>query len=244
MIQDFVTALQFLTRLQLVKESEWSPEKFASSVPYFPLVGAVIGIILAGVYYLLVPFLPPAVLAAFLISIEIALTGGLHGDGLIDTADGIFSGRSRERILEIMKDSRVGANGVMGFCLFVLIKWSLLMEINAPALVLALFLMPVLSRFAMVVGITFFPYARPEGTGKAFAQYATAKTLAVAAFFSVVVVAPFGLIGWVSLGMAGLFALLFGRYVSGILGGLTGDVYGAITELSSLIVLGVFLFFD
>lgn len=242
-MQNFITALQFLTRLQLIKQNEWTPDKFGASVRYFPLVGAIIGLILAGFHYLIAPFLPPAVLAACLITLEIMLTGGLHGDGLMDTVDGIFSGRSRERILEIMKDSRVGANGVMGFCLFVLLKWSLLMEINASALMTALFLMPVLSRFAMVVGITLFPYARPEGTGKAFAQYATTNTLAVAAFFSVMTVAPFGLTGWISLGVTGLFAVLFGRYISGILGGLTGDVYGAITELSSLIVLGVFLVF-
>ena len=241
MVQDFVTALQFLTRLQLVKESEWSPEKFASSVPYFPLVGAVIGVILAGVYYLLVPFLPPTVLAAFLIAIEIALTGGLHGDGLMDTADGMFSGRSRERILDIMKDSRVGANGVMAFCLFVLLKWSILIEIKAPVLTAALVLMPIISRFAMVAGITLFPYARMEGMGKAFSQCPPAKTLAVAGLFTVMTVAPFGLTGWVSLGLTGLFVILFGRYVTSILGGLTGDVYGAMTEISGVIVLAAYL---
>ncbi len=241
MIQDFFTALQFLTRLQFVTQTTWSPESFGRSVKYFPAVGAVIGVILAAVAYISAPYVPPAVLAAGLIALEIILTGGLHGDGLMDTADGIFSGRSQERMLEIMKDSRTGANGVMAFVLVALMKWSLLMELAAPTRTAALLIMPVLSRFAMVAAITLFPYARPEGIGKAFAQYAGKQSLVFASVVTIMAVAACSLTAWVSLGAVLLFVLLFGSYVKKILGGLTGDVYGAITETSNLIVLAVYL---
>lgn len=241
MIQDFFTALQFLTRLQFVTQTTWSPESFGRSVKYFPVVGAVIGIILAVIAHISAPYVPPAVLAAGLIALEIMLTGGLHGDGLMDTADGIFSGRSQERMLEIMKDSRTGANGVMAFCLVALMKWSLLMELAAPTRTAALLIMPVISRFAMVAGITLFPYARPEGIGKAFAQYAGKKAFVFAGVMTVMAVAVCGLAAWISLGAVLLFVLIFGSYVKKLLGGLTGDVYGAITEISNLVILAVYL---
>jgi adenosylcobinamide-GDP ribazoletransferase len=241
LLQDFLTGLQFLTRLKFSHQTTWSPEIFGRSVRYFPLIGAIIGLSLVAVNIILGKHLPPNVLAVILIAVEIIITGGLHGDGLMDTADGIFSGRNRERMLEIMKDSRVGANGVMAFCLVVLLKWSLLMDMTPTHLITALFIMPVVSRFSMVVGITCFPYARPDGMGKAFAQYAGKKALLVAAVITGILVFLAGKFAFAGLAAALVFTLLFGKYVTGILGGLTGDAYGAITELSELVILFVFL---
>lgn len=247
LLQDFLTGLQFLTRLKVSHQTNWSPEIFGRSVRYFPLIGTIIGLALVVVNLFLGKHVPPNVLAVILITTEIVITGGLHGDGLMDTADGIFSGRNRERMLEIMKDSRVGANGVMAFCLVVLLKWSLLMDMTPSHLTAALFIMPVVSRFAMVVGITCFPYARPDGMGKAFAQYAGKKALFIAAFLTGVLVllcATVFLAGKPALAALAavlVFIVLFGNYVKGILGGLTGDTYGAITELSEIVVLFVFL---
>jgi len=247
LVQDFLTGLQFLTRLKVAQQTDWSPESFGRSVRLFPLIGAVIGLLLVVVDFIVGKHLPPNVLAVILIVMEIVITGGLHGDGLMDTADGIFSGRNRERMLEIMKDSRVGANGVMAFCLVVLLKWSLLIDLTPAHLMAALFIMPVISRFSMVVGITCFPYARPDGMGKAFAQYAGKKALLVAAVLTGVlvllctIVFPAGKLAVAGLAAALLFTGLFCNYVKNILGGLTGDTYGAITELSELVVLMVFL---
>ena len=241
MVHDFLTGLQFLTRINLARQTSWSPESFGRSVRYFPLVGVIIGMILASLNLLAGSYLPSTVLAALLITLEIILTGGLHGDGLMDTADGIFSARTRERMLEIMKDSRVGANGVMAFCLFVLVKWSLLMELPAAERTLALLVMPVLSRFAMVMGITLFPYARPDGIGKAFAQYAGRKALYIAALLTAGIIIFCGKAAWISMAAIILFAILFGHYVTNLLGSLTGDIYGAITELSGVIVLMVYI---
>lgn len=237
----FFTALQFLTRINIVRQNEVSPEAFGASVRYFPLVGAIIGAVLAGFYQLTDPYLPINTLAAILIVIEVALTGALHCDGLMDSADGLFSGRSRERMLEIMKDSRVGANGVVAFVILILLKWSLLLDLLPAAPLAALFVMPVLGRFAMVIAITRFPYARPEGIGKAFAALAGRKALYIAAALTVVCVVPWGPAARAALAVAAVFAVAAGRYVCARLGGLTGDIYGAVTELTEVLVLAIFI---
>jgi adenosylcobinamide-GDP ribazoletransferase len=240
-LHDFVTALQFLTRIHLVAQEAVAPEQFGRSVKFFPLVGAVIGAVLAGFTLLSGGHLPIHVLAVTLLVLEIALTGALHYDGLMDTADGIFSGRLPQRMLEIMKDSRVGANGVMACGVLLLGKWSLLLDLLPHVSAGLLFIMPVLGRLAMVIAITAFPYARPEGMGKAFQQYAGRPTLYFAAMTALVLTAPFGAAALIALAGTAGFALAAGRYISRRLGGLTGDAYGAITELAELVVLATFL---
>lgn len=240
-MKDFFTGLQFLTRIRLVKQTDWSPDSFGRSVKYFTLIGAIIGLILAGLNYILSQFLPSHVLAATLILAEIVLTGGLHCDGFMDTADGVFSGRPRERMLEIMKDSRVGANGVVAFGLLLLLKYSLIVDMTPTMLVTALFTMPVVGRLVMVISVTSFPYARPEGMGKAFAQYADRTTLCITAAVAVAVVIPLGLQALICAGGAVLAGILTARYLAKILGGLTGDTYGAVTELTELVALLLFV---
>jgi len=242
-LNDFFTGLQFLTRIRLVKQTDWSPESFGRSVKYFTSIGAIIGLILAGLYYILSQFLPYHVLAAVLIVAEIILTGGLHCDGFMDTADGVFSGRSRERMLEIMKDSRVGANGVVAFGLLILLKYSLIIDMPPTMLLPALVVMPVAGRTAMVISITSFAYARPDGMGKAFAEYANRTTLCIAAIVSTAVVIPFGIQAAISAGGAVLAGIAAARYLASVLGGLTGDTYGAITEFTELIALLIFVLY-
>lgn len=240
-MQDFFTGLQFLTRIRVVEQTDWSLERFGNSVKYFTLIGAIIGLILAGLNYILSQFLPQHVLAAVIVMSEIIITGGLHCDGFMDTADGVFSGRSRERMLEIMKDSRVGANGVMAFGLLLLLKYSLIIDMTPTMLTTALVVMPVIGRLAMVISITSFPYARPDGMGKAFAEYAGRNALFVAAIIALVIIIPFGLQAVISAGAAIMFGMVAARYFAKVLGGLTGDTYGAVTELTELIALLVFV---
>ena len=240
MIQDFFTGLQFLTRLHLVRQDDWTPASFGRSVKFFPLIGGVIGLFLAGIYWLTAPLLPPHVLAVVLLLAGVVITGGLHCDGLMDTMDGIFSGRDRERMLEIMKDSRVGANGVVAFVMTYLLKWSLLIDIPGALLPMALFVAPVAARMAMVIVISVFPYARPDGMGKAFAQYAGRPTLIIGVVLAVALLAPLGWAAAAGGGAAIVFALLFGSYVTKRLAGLTGDVYGAVAELAEVVVLVAF----
>jgi adenosylcobinamide-GDP ribazoletransferase len=248
-MKNFFIGLQFLTRIRLVTQTEWSLDSFGKSVKYFPLVGLVIGSILAIVAYFFIIYLPlhhilvpKHIISTVLLILSILITGGLHCDGFMDTMDGVFSGRARDTMLEIMKDSRVGANGVTAFIMLILCKWSLLLDILPENLVIALFIMPIISRLGMVMGITLFPYARPDGMGKAFAQYADKKSLMIAILSTFIFVVPLGAISIISMISVAIFTILFCKYITNVLGGLTGDVYGALTELSEVIVLVVFLF--
>lgn len=248
-MRNFITGLQFLTRIHIAKESQWSPESFGRSVKYFPLIGAIVGMILVVINQAFTEYLPfahiympPHVLTTVLIVANILLTGGLTCDGFMDTMDGVFSGRSKERMLEIMKDSRVGANGVMAFTLLMMLKWSLLIDLSPLLLSNVLLAMPLLGRFAMVLGITIFPYARPDGIGKAFAQYADKPTLYIAITITLIIMAILGKQALLSMLFVSIGTMLFARFVTNLLGGLTGDLYGALSELAEIIVLFVFLF--
>jgi adenosylcobinamide-GDP ribazoletransferase len=240
-MHSFLIGLQFLTRLRLVNQTAWTAEDFGHSVKFFPLIGLIIGLVLAAVYLLLQSYLPVHVMAAVLVIAELLVTGGLHGDGFMDTADGVFSGRSRERMLEIMKDSRVGANGVMAFGALMLLKWTLFLDMPRASLLDALIIMPMIGRLAMVMGVTCFPYARPEGIGKAFAQYANKHTLYFASGLTLVAIVVMGRVTTYAALCAMGLAILFARYITCIIGGLTGDVYGAINELTELCVLFMFM---
>lgn len=230
----FITGLQFLTTIRLWPESTWTPEGFGRSVRYFPFVGAVIGLAMVGAYLLLSPWVPLHLLAAMLVLCSMVLTGGLHCDGFMDSMDGLFSGRSPERMLEIMKDSRVGANGVMAFVCLLLIKWSIFLDFPASALSTVLFAAPVAGRIAMVIAITAFPYARPQGIGKAFAQFAGTSACMYGGASGLAIL---GMLGWSTLaaGLIGiLFGVVFAIFANTRLGGLTGDIYGAVTEIAEL----------
>ncbi len=188
--------------------------------------------------FLLVSLILPEVFGIlFAMLANLCLTGAFHLDGLSDTADGIYSARTRERMLEIMKDSRVGANGVQAFVFFVLIKVALLLSLPAhPYAVLAT--MPILGRWLMSWSVTGFPYARPQGIGKAFAEYAPPHAMKIA---TVTALLPLAFTPVLLYGAMLLSAAFWGWWANSRLvrklGGVTGDTYGAVTETGELVVL-------
>lgn len=203
----FFIALQFLTRLKIVNQTEWSVEDFGKSVVAFPYVGLIIGLILALLYGILSPFIPLVPLMLILVIAEFLITGGLHADGLMDTSDGLFSGRERERKLEIMKDSRIGSFGVVAFVFVTLLKWQLLTVIpTAEFIPMALIMMPLMSRWSLVLSIRSYPYAREQGMGAAFANLAPKHVITyntISTFFMPIVILLIGVI---------LYTLLYGVY--------------------------------
>ncbi|WP_346354292.1 adenosylcobinamide-GDP ribazoletransferase [Azotosporobacter soli] len=244
-MNDFITGLQFLTRIKIAEQQVWSAESFGRSVKYFSFVGASLGALL-WLLAMALTFLPerlgflPApqsVSSLVLLMAAVFLTGGLTCDGFMDSMDGLFSGRERERMLEIMKDSRVGANGVTAFVFLVLAKWSALQGMLPVQVGAAIWAMPIIGRMAMVIAITCFPYARPDGIGKAFAEHAGTGTLLLAMLSGGFFLA---LGGW-KICVAGLaaicMALLFAHWASKQLEGLTGDLYGACCEISEVCLL-------
>ena len=240
-MNSFLVGLQFLTRIRIVRQTVWTAEDFGRSTRFFPLVGLVLGICYALAAWILVSVLGMrALTAALLLILPLLLTGGLHADGFMDTADGVFSGRERERKLEIMKDSRVGSFGVVAFVLLMFLQFALLLDMSPPLLVPVFFVMPIIGRMAMVLAVSCFPYARADGMGKTYADMADRGTVAIAAVTASVLVIPIGLLATLALVLGIVFALLFCRWMTAILGGVTGDVYGAATVLTETIVLAVF----
>ncbi|MCR5177246.1 MAG: adenosylcobinamide-GDP ribazoletransferase [Anaerovibrio sp.] len=248
-MQSFLIGLQFLTRIHIVQQTVWTEEDFGRSVKFFPLVGAVLGAIYGGTAWILCCLapsygldMPEHLVNAILVTLPVLCTGALHCDGLMDTVDGVFSGRSRERMLEIMKDSCSGAFGVISFVLFILLQYAAISDLPAEQLPVALFVMPIISRMMMVMAITLFPYARKEGMGKSFTNSSKGNTLLVAFVSGLLFVLPWGWSAALAVLYAMVFTALFGCYVSRILGGLTGDVYGAVTTLCELVVIIAFIF--
>lgn len=243
-MNSFLVGLQFLTRIHIVRQTTWTAEDFGRSTRFFPLVGLVLGVcyaLAAGMLVYTVGFLGLQTLtAALLLILPLVLTGGLHADGFMDTADGVFSGRERARKLEIMKDSRVGAFGVVSFVMLMFVQFALLSDMAWPLLVPALFVMPIIGRLAMVLAVACFPYAREDGMGKTFADMADRSTVVIAALTTAVLVLPWGVLATAALVLGTLFAFLFCRMMTNILGGVTGDVYGAATVLTETLVLAVF----
>lgn len=240
-MNSFLIGLQFLTRIHLVRQTVWTAEDFGRSTRFFPLVGLVLGICYSLAAWTLVSVLGMrALTAALLLILPLLLTGGLHADGFMDTADGVFSGRERERKLAIMKDSRVGSFGVVAFVLLMFLQFALLLDMSPLLLVSAFFVMPIIGRMAMVLAVSCFPYARADGMGKTFADMANRRTVAIAAVTTSVLVIPIGLLATLALVLGVVFTLLFCGRMTAILGGVTGDVYGAATVLTETIVLAVF----
>lgn len=252
-----VTAFQFLSRFPVKHDPGFSPELLRGSVTFYPLVGAAIGLcvaISAAITGLFLPAWPAAVITLIL---WVGLTGGLHLDGWMDSADGLLSYRPRERILEIMKDSRVGAMGVLACVLLLLLKASLLAALieGYAYSELPLLLLPAIwSRWYMVRAMVRFPIARGnEGLAASFAGLASSherRALVAAALLSLAAAAAplalgAGLGAWPLLLAAAVLlpavALASGtaaaRRISSRLGGLTGDVYGALNELLEVTLL-------
>ncbi len=208
-------------------------------MPYFPVIGLILGIILAGLdYFFQFILLPPALSSALLIAILVVLTGASHLDGLVDTCDGLVAGKTPAERLEIMKDSRTGAFGVVGAVVVLLLKLSAMESVAGFMRLPALLLMPVLSRWGMVLAIFIFPYARTAGTGLAFKQGARWYRLAIATVVALVVsVFLFGVTGPVIVVGIALVVWAVGAYIRPRLGGLTGDSYGAINEIGEMVAL-------
>lgn len=255
---EFILALQFLTAIPVSIRGRVEDRNLARSMAYYPLVGLILGIIAALMYALISLKLPGPVSNLAVIVLMVMITGNLHLDGLMDTVDGIYSGRPRERILEIMKDSRVGSHGVVAGVLTLLAKYTLLWQIPHQTMLFTLVIVPALGRWSQVYGSAMFSYARAEGgtgtftdmVGKRELFWSSVTVLAAivigfllqSGFLTVAVlnkevvvtalVRSGALAGTVFVCTAGL-----GRYISGKLGGLTGDTYGAINECVEVVSL-------
>ena len=233
---DFVTALEFLTRFHLSKSGEWHDEDFSRSVIWFPLVGLWCGLCLAFVAWGLDCLaVHPLLRSVLLMLAELAVWGGLMYDGFMDTCDGVFSARNRERMLEIMKDSHAGANAVLGACVLLLCKFVCFVILEGWTLILVFPACYAFTRGLMVNFIINFPNPRGNGIGQMFKQYAKGWYVIFALGFGTIVTV---VCGWVYLGAAfitGCAGLLTAMFLSRQLGGLTGDTFGFLTQVGEVV---------
>ena len=214
-----------------------SPTLTERSLALFPLIGALIGALLGGLALGLDHILPAGPVAALLIAGGALLTGGLHVDGLMDTADGIFGGRSPEQRLMIMRDSRVGAFGVIAGGVALLGQFACLSELTGHARFIALVVAATMSRWAMLMALAIFPAARTSGVGATFHTAATRTAGIAGTLFVILLALVSGQLGMIALATSTIAVLGCGHLLTRQLGGLTGDSYGAIAVVTETAVL-------
>ena len=235
----FLAALGFLTTLPVGKRA-LQQKSLADSAAYFPLVGLVLGFALAGADYGLRLAFPDNLIlpSALVVTLLMVLTGALHFEGFVDSCDGLLGGHNPERRLEIMRDKRVGAYAVAGGVLLLILKFAAITSLPADTTrfwVLVIF--PILSRSGMSLALGFFPYARQQGLGTAFLGIGFVHVL-LALLTAAIASIAFGSTGGVILLVSGMiFVCLLGSGIKRLIGGLTGDTYGAINELTEAFLL-------
>jgi len=225
---------------------EVSQEEIGRAIGYFPVVGVVIGLILAGLNWLLSLFLPSVVVNALLLVSLVVITGALHLDGFVDTCDGIGGHKAPEARWQIMSDSRVGGFGIIGAVLLLLVKYVSLNNVPETLLMATLVIMPVVSRWAVVYAIFAYPYAKPSGLGRVLKQEAgwLRFTLATIVALGVAIglarwanITYFYLVGLVIMVGIWVIVMAMAAYLKRKFSGLTGDTYGAINEVAEVGVL-------
>lgn len=237
-----IAAFQFLTIFPALIKRMFTPQEMGRAVGWFPLVGVVLGFFLFGVNYAARLVFPPTVAAALTLSAWVIFTRAFHLDGFMDTCDGLFGGWTPERRLEIMKDSRMGAFGVAGGILVLLIEYSALS--STPKLFPSILLAATLGRWASPLVIHAFPYAREDGLGYEMKHNVSWKEILLATLITGITAwFAFGWLGFILMIGAAIVGFLTALYAMRLLPGLTGDIYGTVTILVEMLILAAFTAF-
>jgi adenosylcobinamide-GDP ribazoletransferase len=227
----FFAALQFLTVFPWPRRPERAADEVARSIIFFPVIGLLLGLILAVVDWLLAPLARPSLSSVTIVAVVALLTRGLHLDGLGDTFDGLGAGGDRERMLRIMDDSHTGAFGLIAIVLVLFFKIHAIESIEGERW-RALLLAPVLGRWSMAL-LGYRSQAAKAGLGATLVDHQESKHVLYATFITVILAAAVmrgsgvALMAWVA-----LLTLAAKNYLHRRLGGVTGDTFGAVGELS------------
>lgn len=248
MFNRFLAILSFMTTIPIKSEITLDKD-FQKSIIFFPVIGLILGIIYAAVLYIFNFFFGSFVAAVICTASMIVLTGGLHLDGLGDTFDGLYSYREKDRILEIMKDSRLGTNAMLAIFIFLLSKISALQVLTEKGFYFSVMIMPVISRSIVVYSCYKGRTIRKDGMGNAFIGKISTKDFSISIILSVIIIS---LISIVSMGSFGVLinipililmivmSEIYKKHVYKRIDGLTGDVLGAIGEMSEVVYLFLF----
>jgi adenosylcobinamide-GDP ribazoletransferase len=198
-----------------------------------------LGLLLVGIEKSAGAVFPVPLTAALMVAVLAAVTRGLHLDGFMDVCDGLFGGYTPQRRLEILRDSHVGAFAVVGGVCLLILKYGALvslLSLSVPGREWVLLLVPALSRWSMVLQLGLFPYARREGLGSPLHQGTARLATSVAAATAIAASVVLGGIGGSGLLVGStVLAWLLGLGMSRMLGGLTGDAYGATNEVIEVV---------
>lgn len=239
---DFLAAIQFLTRVPVPTPS-YTPDSLARSVKFFPVVGLLVGASAALVHLLLAPHWPRVVLAFLVLTYLCLITGLIHEDGLADAADGFGGGWDREKILQIMRDSRIGTYGAVALILSVLGRIFLLSSLPLALVPQYLIAARVLGQWTTLPLSFYLPSARaqsddqPDGQGARIARITSRGSLIAGTLFSfAVVIALLRARAGFAIGAAIVVTLVSSVYFQKRIGGVTGDCFGAANQIAEVAV--------
>jgi adenosylcobinamide-GDP ribazoletransferase len=235
-------AASFLTIVPLIDQRPASEETVAASFVWFPIIGFAIGVALAAEDWILAHIFAQVVRSVLIVASLVVVTGGIHLDGLADTADALGAGRDRDRALNILRDSRVGTFGATAIFFDLTLKILALSTLAGGRRYAALVIATTLARFAMVMVGVGLPYLRESGAGTALLNsQSPGWRRRVAVIFLIIVCAmllsPFRIVGVLALSIALLIAFRMHLFYRRWLGGVTGDLIGACGELVEIAVL-------
>lgn len=262
-MRTFFITLGFMTRIPIPQNIPYKEGDLEKGIVWFPLIGMILGAISAGVYFIISMFFPKEFAVLLAILSNLCLTGAFHLDGLCDTVDGIYSARTRERMLEIMKDSHIGTNGVVA--LFLDVAWKYIGIYFSITPMITIFILPITGK--MIQGVLGYRavYPRKEGLGL-FVGTVTKMRVIVCYLFGLFLVAigtgimnwsyavktgmlqtralPIGIYFMVGIGKGVILSVLllivakwFRGYIEKKIGGITGDVMGAGSEVCEMMYL-------
>jgi len=235
-MKNLILMIQFFTRIPIKINVSTSNEDFSRGIAYFPFVGLVVGLFNYGIYYLVTSFDQGILGSIFWLISNIFITGAIHLDGLADTCDGLFSARDKQRMLEIMKDSRIGTNGVIAIILDLILRLGILYSLSYTAKAPAILLGPVVAKTLVLLLMGISKYARTEGgMGGLFYSHMSLQRLIVGIASGVFIVLFFG--SWKAIAAlipSLIIILIFRKMVVDRIDGMTGDTLGAASEVSEI----------
>lgn len=241
MASGFLTLISFFTRIPVGRKIMYSEENFKKSLSLYTLMGAVIGLMLALIFLMFANFRITFVRGVVLTIGYVAVTGGIHLDGAADTADGLFSGRTGDRVFEIMSDSHIGAFGVI--CLVMILLSQFVFFSYAD--IYACLMMPVAGRASLTASCYKKKYAKnTKGMGTLFVESMTSNVVAanMAILAALVIVLPNSAALAAACFASLVSAVFISGWVEGRIGGMTGDTCGFVTEITQIIFMILVLF--
>lgn len=234
MLRGLLVLTSFFTRIPIGKRIEYNEKEFVKGLCLFSFVGLIIGCFLA-IGYFIGNFLEIIYIKGLIITaIYIIITGGIHLDGTSDTVDGLFSGRTGDKIFEIMSDSRIGAFGVISLVLILISQVLLFSHISLYTLILV----PMVGKVSVVVACSNMNYAKKSvGMGTLFVESIKAKELCfnVATVLVICALIPNYIVNIVSIIITFICVLLIGKWIKSKISGMTGDTCGFIAEVSQIV---------